>query len=123
VHQMLHPILARQSAERAAAAAAHSIAVRAADPADVPVLERLAALDTAPIAAVERAEQVRDGGVLVAESGGRVVAALGLRDGLAVADPFARTASVVALLRMRAAELARARAPRFRLPRLRPRLA
>jgi hypothetical protein len=116
VHQLLHPILARESA---------AATIRAAEARDVPALERLAALETAPVAARELAEQADTGDVLVAESGGRVVAALAMRDGLAVADPFARTGSLVRPLRDRASELARARRarrPRFGLPVLRPRL-
>jgi hypothetical protein len=107
VYSLLHPVIARQEALRHARSAP-AVSVRAADWSDVPALERLAALETAPAAAVELAAQVRSGGVLVAESGGRVVAALGLRDGLAVADPFVRSASLVGLLRVRAAQLARA---------------
>jgi hypothetical protein len=117
---MLHPVLARESALREAANRHPALAIRAAEASDMPALERLAALETAPAAAVELAEQTRSGGVLVAESGGRVVAALGLRDGLAVADPFVRTAAVVRLLRVRARELARERHPGLAF--LRPRL-
>src|SRR5207248_67036 len=118
-----HPALARESALRAAARADSPVAIRAAEAADVYALERLAALDTAPLAAVELAEQAPAGGVLVAESGGRIVAALALKDGLAVADPLAHTAAIVRLLRVRASQLARARRPRrFGLGALRPRL-
>jgi hypothetical protein len=120
VHQLLHPTLARESVMRAAS----PIAIRTAEWADVPALERLAALETAPAAAVELAEQAHNGDVLVAESGGRVVAALTVRDGLAVADPFVRTAGLVRLLRAHASQLARERRRRGRsgLPVLRPRL-
>jgi hypothetical protein len=107
VHQLLHPALVRDASLRAAARTLPSVAVRAADTADIPALERLAALDTAPAAAVDLPARVRAGGVLVADSGGRVVAALGLRDGLAIADPFVRSASLVRLLRLRASQLAR----------------
>jgi hypothetical protein len=99
------------------------VSVRAADAADASALERLAAFDTAPIAALELSEEVHRGGVLVAESGGRVLAALRLRDGLAVTDPFVRTPSLVGMLRDQARDLARqSRRPRFALPLLRPRL-
>jgi hypothetical protein len=108
VHQLLHPALAREASLRAATRPFEEVAIRAADTTDIPALERLAALDTAPAAAVELPARVRAGGVLVAESGGRVVAALGLRDGLAIADPFVRSAQLVRLLRFRASQLARA---------------
>lgn len=105
---------------------ASPIAIRTAEWADVPALERLAALETAPAAAVELAEQTHAGDVLVAESGGRVVAALAVRDGLAVSDPFVRIAALVRLLRAHASQLARERRRRrrrrFGLPVLRPRL-
>ena len=41
----------------------------------------------------------------MAEVDGRVLAALPLRDGRALADPFRRTADLVALLELRAAQL------------------
>jgi hypothetical protein len=105
VYQMLHPVLAREKALRAAGGPVREVSIRAAEAVDV--------------AAVELAEQAPLGGVLVAESGGRVIAALAIGDGLAVADPFVRTASIVRLLRARAAQLARERRPR-RLRVLRP---
>jgi hypothetical protein len=43
--------------------------------------------------------------MLIAESGGAVVAARSLADGTVAADPFRRTAHAVAALRARAAEL------------------
>jgi hypothetical protein len=107
VHQMLHPALVREASLRAARPLS-AVAIRAADTADIPEIERLAALDTSPIAAVELPARVRAGGVLVAESGGRVLAALGLRDGLAISDPFVRSRQLVRLLRLRASQLARA---------------
>jgi hypothetical protein len=45
------------------------------------------------------------GTLLVAESEGRVVAALLLEAGDVIADPFARTAELVEILRLRAAQL------------------
>ncbi|UGS35270.1 hypothetical protein [Capillimicrobium parvum] len=63
-----------------------------------PALERLAALDGAPLPAGPR---------LIAEIGGRPIAAVGLRGGEAVADPFERSAPFVELLRVRAGQLAR----------------
>ena len=70
-----------------------SITIRRAGAADVTVLARLAALDSAPVPGTDS---------LVAEAGGRAVAALDLKDGRVVADPFARTADLVDLLRLRA---------------------
>jgi hypothetical protein len=52
-------------------------------------IERLAELDSRP---------VPQGEVLLAERDGRLVAAVGM-DGSVIADPFERTAAVVALLR------------------------
>ncbi len=77
------------------------LVLRAATAADAAALDRLAALDSRPLPA---------GPHLVAESGGRLVAATG-PDGDAVADPFQRTADAVALLRARTRQLA---APRRR---------
>lgn len=107
MHQLLHPALVREAALRAAQTR-HAVAIRSADTPDIPEIERLAALETSPAAAVELPARVRAGGVLVAESGGRVLAALGLRDGLAISDPFLRSGELVRLLRLRASELARA---------------
>ena len=73
---------------------APSVLIRAARGSDGPALERLAALDSAP-----RPE----GAVLLAESDGRLVAALDGSGGRAIADPFLPTADVVALLKLRAA--------------------
>jgi hypothetical protein len=57
---------------------------------DMPELERLAALDSAdPL----------NGDVLLGRVDGQLRAALSLRDGRAVADPFSRSAHVVKLLR------------------------
>jgi hypothetical protein len=61
--------------------------------------------------------------VLLAEDGGRPVAALSLADGRVVADPFRRTRDAVAMLRLRAAQLeaaARAEAAPRRLRRRLP---
>jgi hypothetical protein len=57
-------------------------------------LERLAQLDSA---------LVPDGRLLVAEASGRLVAALSLESGQAIADPFALTAHLVAALRAQGA--------------------
>ena len=71
------------------------IVIRRAGASDAQALWRLAALDDAPAphAATE---------VLVAEVGGRMVAAVG--PDRAIADPFRRTAEIVELLRLRAAQ-------------------
>ncbi len=77
--------------------AADAVVLRTAGPADGSALRALAALDdAAPLA----------GAVLVAEQDGALRAALSLHSGRAVADPFHRTADLVALLRARAALLA-----------------
>ena len=67
--------------------------MRPATAADRAALTELAALDSAaPLA----------GRVLLAEADDRLVAALSLDDGRVVADPFARTRAVVAMLRVAA---------------------
>jgi hypothetical protein len=75
-------------------------------------LVRLAALDSAVIPAEP---------LLVAEMDGEMSAALSLRDGTSIADPFRPTADVVALLRAHAA--AATRAPQRRRRVLQPRLS
>ena len=69
-----------------------TISIRPAPSADTAV-ERLAQLDSRPSFA---------GPALVAEVDGEPRAALSLRDGGVVADPFAPTSELVGLLRMRA---------------------
>jgi hypothetical protein len=83
------------------------ISIRLANPHDAPALARLAVLD----------EQRRpEGEVLLAESGGRVVAALPVGGGTPVADPFEQSAQAVDLLTLRARQLeAPARGRRSRL--------
>lgn len=71
----------------------HEMVLRADRPTDASTLRRLAALDsTRPLR----------GRALLAEVDGRAVAAIGLTDGRVVADPFAETAEVVELLKVRA---------------------
>ena len=77
---------------------------------DAPALARLAALDSA---APLRGE------VLVAEVDGVLRAALSPAEGRAIADPFEPTAELVALLRLRAEQAARAEPRPGRLRRLR----
>ena len=67
-----------------------SLTVRPATDADAYALAQLAAVDSAPRLA---------GGALVAELDGEPVAAVSMHDGTVVADPFRRTADVVAVLR------------------------
>ena len=73
---------------------------------DTAILSRLAALDSQrPIA----------GPALVGEQDGIAVAAISLRDGRVVADPFVPTAQLVSILRMRASALtAHERTPSLR---------
>lgn len=73
-----------------------SVAVRRAVSADVPGLERLAALDS---------RRVPPQPVLVAEVDGQLEAALSLATGEAIANPFAPTLELVRLLELRARQL------------------
>jgi hypothetical protein len=75
---------------------AAEVTVRLARDTDAGALLRLAALDSA---------EPLEGAVLIAESDGHAVAALPLRAGGPIADPFTRTSGVVALLELRAAQL------------------
>jgi len=86
-----------------------SITIRRAYADDDTVLIRLAALDSA---------RVPPRPVLLAEVDGEPRAALSLRDGSVVADPFHLTAHLVALLRTHARSSTQAKAepkPRYRL--------
>jgi hypothetical protein len=70
------------------------LVIRPAHYTDDDALARLAALDSArPLAG---------GHVLVAEADGRLVAAVSMHDGRAIADPFARSADAVEMLRLHA---------------------
>jgi hypothetical protein len=96
-----------------------TISIRFAAPTEATAVRRLAALDDAP---------VPRGRVLIAVVGGEPLAAMSLDDGRVVADPFRRTADVIALLRLRSSLLAGRAASRDRdrgaggvLGRLRPR--
>jgi hypothetical protein len=87
-----------------------AVVIRAARGSDGDALEGLARLDS---------QRPLEGSVLLAEQDGQVVAALaGER---LIADPFRRTADVVALLRFRAgrARQGRRHGARARVPRLR----
>jgi len=70
---------------------APEVRIRQATSRDAFALRRLAALDDRPSL---------KGDVLVAEEAGELRAALSLRDGRVVANPFARTADLVDMLRM-----------------------
>ncbi len=84
---------------------ATSVSIRRAGPHDAPALHRLGALDsTAPLR----------GEVLMAEVDGEALAALPLDDGSVLADPFARTAELVALLEVRRQQLGGVEPPRRR---------
>jgi hypothetical protein len=92
---------------------AESITIRPAYADDQLAVQRLAALDSA--------ERIPSWPLLLAEVNGEPRAALSLRDGAVVADPFFPTLHLIALLRTQAA--AAAAAPlraRRRPPRLRP---
>ena len=94
--------------------AEHELRIRLAGSADRGVLTGLAALDS---------QQPLDGDALIAELDGIAVAALSLRDGRLVADPFAPTAVVGDHLQLRAASITateRPTAPHIRLHRLAP---
>lgn len=74
----------------------NAMTIRPSGPEDRRRLADLAALDSArPFA----------GDALVAEVGGTPLAALELKSGRGIADPFAPTASLLDLLRIRAAQL------------------
>jgi hypothetical protein len=90
-------------------AEADEVELRLCKAADDPALERLAALAERPLPA---------GRLVVALVCGELVAALPLVGGEAITDPFRRTAQLVRLLELRAAQL-RERRPRAALvPRL-----
>ena len=74
-----------------------TVAVRMAGPGDEAAIRRIAALDD---------RKAPTGRVLLAEVQGELIAALGVTDGRAVADPFRWTSDVMALLEMRAAQSA-----------------
>jgi hypothetical protein len=95
------------------------VVIRFARPDDAAKLESLGRLD-ADRRTGERlarlAESPTDGGVLVAEVEGDLIAALVSKDGDVVADPFRPSAGIVELLRTRADQLAGASQRRSFLP-------
>jgi len=76
-----------------------SVAIRLAGPEDESSIHRIASLD---------GKKAPQGRVLVAEADSEIIAALGITGGHAVADPFRWTSDVVALMEMRAEQLAAA---------------
>jgi hypothetical protein len=89
-----------------------TITIRTSEAADARELVRLAVLDSAhPVV----------GAALVAEVDGRIRAAMPLDGGRAIADPFAESAHVVALLRAHAAALDAGLRPETRGARVRAR--
>ena len=103
---MLHPEtfarfagLPRRRAPRRDRPAADDAAVliRRAAPRDEAQIALLAALDERP--------QLPRGERLIGEREGRVVAALDVRSGRAVADPFVATSKIVELLGLRASQV------------------
>ena len=92
----------------AATAAGGELVIRRATSADAPALTRLGALDGNRAAGellAYAAAAAGTRGVLVAETGGSIAAALALDGGLAVADPFRASASDARLLTLRAGQL------------------
>ena len=73
-----------------------TIVIRLATTADASTLSNLAALDS---------RRALAGPAMLAEVDGTVRAALDLADGSVAADPFARTAEIVEMLRLRARRL------------------
>jgi hypothetical protein len=97
-----------------ATSTADELVVRAARYEDAAALEDLAALDSA--------RPLGGGHVLVGELDGRIVAAVSMHDGRAIADPFVRSDDIVGMLRLHASgkRPARARVRRPWVPRLAP---
>jgi hypothetical protein len=90
------------------------VTVRRFQERDIDAIRKLAELDE---------KDLPKGGVLVAELRGELVAALPLDGGVALADPFRPTASIVELLRLRAAQLRGESRPWLGIPAWRHRAA
>ena len=86
------------------------VVIRRLAPDDSSAVRRLAQLDSSPLP---------EGPLLGAEVEGRLLAAISLTSGESVADPFARSEELRALLELRAAQLRRRLRRGRRLPRLR----
>ena len=102
----------------AESSAAGEVVIRRATTADAPALARLGELDGDRRTGAVLARQAAEHEVLIAEVDGTIEAALSVNDGLAVADPFRRSAVNTELLALRARQLGGA-APRDRHARLR----
>ena len=74
------------------------VVIRPASPDDEPAIARLSALDE---------HELPRGDRLIGELGGRIVAALDVRSGDAIADPFVPTSGLLELLGLRAAQVRR----------------
>jgi hypothetical protein len=95
--QRFGPLLAAVGDDPGKASAAREpLTVRLAAAEDWPLLRVVAELDSAELPSAP---------LLVGERDGRAVAALSLTDGSVIANPFVRTADVVAMLRLRARQL------------------
>ena len=72
------------------------------------LMRRATAEDTARVQTLARLDDRRmpAGPLLVAETGGELVAARSLSTDTVVADPFRRTSDIVAMLRLRASQIA-----------------
>ena len=75
-----------------------AVLIRPAKAADERAIAQLSALDERELPTGDR---------LIAELGGRIVAALDVRSGRAIADPFVPTSAIVELLGLRAAQVRR----------------
>lgn len=100
LHSMLSDLIDLAHMPRAVrsrpAAEEAPVLIRRAAGGDEREIERLSALDEQELPPGER---------LIAEVGGRPVAAVDVRSGIAVADPFVPTRAVVELLGLRAAQV------------------
>ena len=90
-----------------------NVTVRRSAPGDESALARLASLDSA---------SPPRGPALIVEADSRMLAALPLGSGRAIADPFEATADLVGLLELRRAQMEAAQSNRRRPGRLRARL-
>jgi hypothetical protein len=82
------------------------VVIRESVRSDAEHLRRLAQLDSA---------RLHDGPMVVAEINGEIRAAVAIDDGSVIADPFRRTADLVALAAMRADQVRAARSKPLRL--------
>jgi hypothetical protein len=87
-------------------AVSDALAIRLARAGDALALRRLGELDSKPALARELSARAREGGAIVAEVDGELVAAIDIEGGRMVADPFRPSAGAAELLRMRVAQLA-----------------